>query len=172
MKKISSIVLLLVAITTKSQLLKKYRISNSGCSIYMFCDPGQFEKSYSQDSSVVFTGECVKEDFTYGLICVQLKDSMTSDQDAEALLESYMDFLKGQFNIRQSAGYGKGMHLNNRQDIIGIVDYWQAENKEQWSLQGWTDGKIIAVLYVKGKERADYNKQQVYFKGFRFPDMQ
>ncbi len=171
MKKIVSIVLLLMAVNANSQLLKKYSISNSGCSIYMFCDPGAFEMSYSQDSSKVFTGECVKDGFTYGLICVQLKDSVSGDQDAEALLETYLDFLKGQFNIRSAAGYGKGMHLNNREDIIGIIDYWQAEDKTQWSIQGWTEGKIIAVLYVNGKEQADYNKQQVFFKGFRFPGM-
>lgn len=171
MKKILSILLLLIAVNAKSQSLKKYPVSKSGCSIYMFCDPGEFEKSYSEDSSKVYTGECVKDGFTYGLICVQLKDSVSSGQDGEALLESYLDFLKGQFNIRSASGYGKGMHLNNNEDIIGIIDYWQSEDKNQWSIQGWTDGKIIAVLYVKGMEQADYNKQQLFFKGFRFPGM-
>jgi hypothetical protein len=170
-KKICSLLLLTISITVKSQELKKYSIGRSNCAVYLFCDPGKFEISYSQDSSTVYTGECVKDSFTYGIICVKLKDSVSVEQDAAALLKSYLDFLKEQFSIRQSAGYGLGMQLNNREDIIGMIDYWQDENKKQWSIQGWTDGKILSVMYVTGNTLADYNKQQVFFKGFRFQGM-
>ncbi|MBI2730657.1 MAG: hypothetical protein HYX40_07900 [Sphingobacteriales bacterium] len=171
MKKFLSVTLLFIVFNAHSQQLKKYPVAKTGCSVYMFCDPGNFETSYSEDSSKVITGECIKDGFSYGLIYVQLKEIIHSKEDAEGLLESYLNFLKGQFTIREAAGYGKGMHLKEREDIIGMIDYWQSEDNQHWSIQGWTDGKILTVLYVKGSEQADYNKQQLFFKGFLFPGM-
>lgn len=172
MKKLLFTVFIFSQIAVSGQSLKKYPVAQTGCTVYMFCDPGKFEISYSEDSSEVYAGECIKDGFTHGLICVVLKDSVGINEDAEGLLESYLDFLKSQFKIRDAAGYGKGMHLKDRDDIIGIIDYWQAEDKSQYAIQGWTDGKIIAVLYVNGMEQPDLNKQKIFFNGFRFPGMQ
>src|SRR5258708_5221772 len=90
---------LLVMAVVHSQGLKKYPIGNSGCSLYMFCDPGKFDISYSDDSSKVHTGQCTIDNFTYGIICVNLKESVSEMDDAEKLLESYLDFLKQLFKI-------------------------------------------------------------------------
>jgi hypothetical protein len=171
MKVLIFCILLLLSLTSYNQSVKKYPIGNSGCAAYMFCNPGNFAISYSEDSSKVFTGRCVKDSFEYGIICVQLKDTIDEKDIAENLLESYLDFLKTRFAVREATGYGKGMKLKDREDIAGIIDYWQDEEKNHWSIQGWTDGKIIAVLYVKGNELPDYNKQQLFFKGFRFQGM-
>lgn len=170
MKNFLLIVVLLFAVKANSQSIKKYPIDKTGCAVYMFCEPGKFTISYSEDSSKVYTASCTKEKNEYGVICVQLKDSVASE-DAATLLESYLDFLKGQFAIRDAAGYGKGMHLKDREEIIGIIDYWKDDSNKEWAIQGWTDGKIIAVLYTKGEKQADFNLQQVFFKGFRFPGM-
>ena len=174
MCKINILILFFVfaALCSNSQGLKKYPIGNSGCSLYMFCDPGKFDMSYSEDSSKVYTGACQYKNFVYGIICVQLKEIVSAKDEGEGLLESYLDFLKQQFSIKETTGYGKGMHLNNRENITGIIDYWRGENKNHWSVQGWTDGNILAVLYVKGNEQPDFNKQKLFFNGFRFPGMQ
>lgn len=163
--------ILLFALNSQSQSLKKYPIGNSGCSVYMFCDPGKFSLSYSEDSAKVYTGQCIADKFIYGIICVNLKDTMADMDDAESLLESYLDFLKPQFKIRDAAGYGKGGRLNSNENTSGIVDYWDGEDKSKWAIQGWTDGKFIAVLYVKGSEQPDYTKQKLFFNGFVFPGM-
>ena len=163
---------LFVAFSSNSQAIKKYSIDKTGCSLYMFCDPGKFDISYSDDSSRVYTGECQNENFIYGIICVQLKEVVSAKDDGENLLEAYLNFLKQQFSIKETTGYGSGMHLKDREDIIGMIDYWQSEDKMQWAIQGWTDGNVLAVLYVKGNTQPDYAKQQVFFKGLRFPGMQ
>ena len=54
-----------------AQPLKKVPISNSGCSLYTFCE-FKFEKEYSEDSSLVYVSECAKDGMNYGVICVHL----------------------------------------------------------------------------------------------------
>jgi len=72
MKRYSLLALLsLFVLFSRAQVLKKVSISNSGCTLYTYCD-FKFEMSYSQDSSKVFASECEKDGMTYGVICVKL----------------------------------------------------------------------------------------------------
>ena len=169
MKKLILLTLLLMAGDSYSQALKKYPIAKTGCAVYMYCNPGEFVLSFSEDSSKVYTATCNKDGFTYGVICVQLADSLTNMNEAEDLLESYLDFLKGQFHIRESAGYGKGSRLNNNENTRGIIDYWEAEDKTQWSVQGWINPHFLCILYLNGKTRHDYNQQKVFFNSLQLP---
>ena len=50
-----------------TQSLKKYSISNSGCSLSIYCEP-KFTVEKSNDSSLVYTGECVKDEVNYGVV--------------------------------------------------------------------------------------------------------
>lgn len=172
MKKYFLLFFLFAALSSHSQGIKKYPVGNSGCSLYMFCNPGKFDLSYSDDSAKVYTGQCSADNFIYGVICVNLKETVEDINDAEKLLASYLGFLKQQFKIKDATGYGMGSRLKEREDTRGIIDYWDGEDKSKWAIQGWTDGKYIAVLYVKGNEQPDLNKQKVFFNGFRLPGMQ
>jgi len=154
------------------QSLKKYPIGISGCSLYMLCDPGKFEVSYSPDSSTVFTGECKPDSNSYGLICVKLKEPVASGNIAEDIMLSYMDYLKTAFKIKSSAGYGKGHTMEKNPDVKGIIDYWTDESGDEWYVKAWTDGKFIAFLYVYGKGKIQNSpKHDVFLNGFRFPGM-
>ncbi len=62
--------------TLSGQSLKKYPISNTGCSIYTFCDPGNFTNEKSPDGSDVYTAECSNSGVGYGVICVKLKEKI------------------------------------------------------------------------------------------------
>jgi hypothetical protein len=55
-----------------AQSLKKYTLAGSGCSYYNYCEI-TFELSKSEDSSSIWTGECLKDDINYGIICVKLR---------------------------------------------------------------------------------------------------
>jgi len=155
-----------------AQSLKKYAISNSGCAVYMLCDPGEFEMTYSEDSAKVYTGECRTDGISYGLICVKLKEAVDVGQPAEDLMISYLDYLKTSFKIKSSAGYGKGQTMEKKPDAKGVIDYWTDETGDEWKIKSWTDGKFIAVLYVYAKGKLEYSpKQDVYLNSFRFPGM-
>lgn len=152
-----------------SQGLKKIPISHSGCSLYSFCDM-KFDESKSRDSSVVFAGECEKEEVTYGTICVKLINPPADLTMAEDLLVAYLDYLKQSFAITKAAGYGKGHRLNKNADTRGILDYWEDKEKNNWKVKAWTDGKIIGVLYAFSKKELPEQRVNVFLEGFRMPE--
>jgi hypothetical protein len=173
MKRPLSLFIAVFIITTTSfaQSLKKYAIGQSGCNVYMFCDPGQFQRSYSDDSSVVYTGECNTSDaLTYGVICVQLKEAVSDITVAEELMVSYLDYLKKAFDITLAAGYGKGNLLNDDNNTRGIVDYWTDKTGRDWKVKAWTNGMFMCVLYVYASGKLeDTQKINVFLNSFRFP---
>jgi hypothetical protein len=155
-----------------SQSLKKYPIGNSGCSSYMLCNPGVFEKTYSEDSSGVYTGECKIDSLVTGLICVKLKEPIEAGKVAEELTISYMDYLKSAFQVKSSTGYGRGHTLEKKPEATGVIDYWIDEKGNEWKVKGWSDGKFIAVLYVYTNGKlTEVNRPDVFLNGFRFPEM-
>ena len=161
---------LICSVTAYNQSLKKYTISKSGCSLYNYCEM-KFEMAKSQDSSVVYTGECVNEGVTYGIICVKLLNPLTDLAAAEDLLISYSDYLKDGFEIVKATGYGRGHFLNNNENTRGIIDYWEDKKKNFWKIKAWTDGKIIGFLYVFSKKELPEGKVNVYLDSFRMPGM-
>lgn len=161
-----------ISITTNSQTLKRYPIGKSGSTVYMLCDPGQFDLAYSEDSSEVYTSECIADSTNYGVICVKLKQSIDAVPESEDMMISYLDHLKKGFNIKSSVGYGKGHTMDKKPEAKGVIDYWTDESGDEWKVKAWTDGKYIAVLYVYANGKlADSTKYDVFLNGFRFPDM-
>jgi hypothetical protein len=153
-----------------AQSLKKVPIGNSGCSVYAFCE-FKFEKQYSEDSSVLYVSECVKDDVTYGVICVKLLLPADDLDRAEESMISYLDYLKTSFNILKSAGYGKGHRLANNENTRGVIDYWEDSDKNNWKIKAWTDGKFIGVLYGYSTKELNETKLNVFLESFRFPGM-
>jgi hypothetical protein len=159
-------------LTTPGQLLKKYPVGASGCSVYMFCDPKVFDKTYSEDSSTVYTAECETDSLTFGIICVKLNETVKDGKDAEELMISYLDYLKSILEIKTSAGYGKGHTMNDKPDARGVIDYWKNKEGSKWKVKAWTDGNFISVLYIMAKgELNETEKMNVFLNGFRFPGM-
>lgn len=153
-----------------AQALKKTAIAKSGCSLYTYCDL-KFDQSKSEDSSSIYTSECVKDEVSYGVICVQLLTPPDSLSQAEVLMTAYLDYLKTSFGISKAAGYGKGHRLQNRENTRGVLDYWEDNEKNNWKVKAWTDGKFIGVLYAYSKKALPENKVNVFLDGFRLPGM-
>ena len=152
-----------------SQSLKKYDIGQSGCQAYFFCDPGTFDISHSEDSSVLYQGVCTNAETHYGIICVKLKTAIQDLPDAETMLTSYMDYLKTAFKVKSYAGYGKGHQLRNNENTLGMIDYWNDEEGRNWKVKGWTDGKFMAVLYAYSSKELTETKVNVFLDGLVLP---
>lgn len=151
--------------------LEKMSIPECDCSVYMPKGSVPFEKSYSEDSSLVFTNEYVTEDnFVFGAITVKFKQNLGDDKAVyEEMLIAYLDYLKAQFEVTAAAGYGKGHTLENNPDAIGIIDFWQIGETGEIAVKGWIDGGNLAILYIFGiSEYPVYNIQQMFLDGFRF----
>ncbi len=155
---------------TNGQTLKKYPVGNSGCSTYVYCSP-KFEVSKSQDSSLVYSGECMQDEINYGVICVKLLTPLSDLGMAEDLIIQYSDFLKGSFDITKAVGYGKGLRLNKNENTRGIVDYWQDNEMNNWKIKAWTDGNYIGFMFVYSKKELPESKINLFLDGFRLPGM-
>ncbi len=155
-------------ISNSQSSLKKNTIGNSGCSVYAFCDL-TFEEKYSEDSSVVYTAECSKDDMGYGVICVKLLTPIVELDKAEDVMINYVDYLKSSFAIVRSMGYGKGHRLSNNENTRGVMDYWEDKEKNNWKIKAWTDGKFICVLYGYSAKELPEQKLNVFLDSFRLP---
>jgi hypothetical protein len=152
------------------QSLKKMPVSNSGCFFYGYCDI-KFDFDYSEDSSKVYMGECANSDVNYGVVCIQLLESVKDIEKVEDLMISYLDYLKLNFEIKSAAGYGKGHRLNKSENTRGILDYWKDADGNNWKIKAWSDGKYIGVLYAYSKKELPENKVNLFLEGFRLPEM-
>lgn len=161
---------LIAAVPGSSQSLKKYPISSSGCSLYSYCS-SKYDVAYSEDSSKVYTGECAVGDVTYGVICIKLLNPISDLNAAEELMISYVDFLKGSFEIKTATGYGKGHRLNNDEGTRGILDYWEDSDFDKWKIKAWTDGMFISFMYAYSSKELPEAKVNVFLDSFRFAGM-
>ncbi|MBK7761791.1 MAG: hypothetical protein IPI46_00270 [Bacteroidetes bacterium] len=158
--------------TFKAPRLSKTAISTSGCFAYLPDDKTekQFETSYSDDSSLVFTGDFESGDYHFSVIVVKLKDQvLTSNEDKEGMMMAYLDFLKTAFEISNAAGYGKGHTMNENPKALGIIDYWEDKEKAKWAIKAWADENTMAVMMLYGPaEYPNFNIQNMFLNGFRF----
>jgi hypothetical protein len=157
-------------IFSHSQSLKKVPVSNSRCFIYTYCG-FNFEKEYSEDSSEVYVSECVKDEVSYGVICVKLLQPAADLEKAEEMLIDYLNYLKTSFSISKAVGYGRGHHLNKNENTRGVLDYWEDAEKNNWKIKGWTDRKFIGVLYGYSAKELPEMKLNVFLESLRFPGM-
>ncbi len=156
---------------TSTPRLSKYFIDRSGHALYLPAKPNKVEISYSPDSSKVYTINCIdttqKANFYFGAIVVDLKESIVGNE--ENILEKYLDYLKSNFKIKESAGYGKGHILETHPAAKGMIDYWRDEEGNEWKITGWADANTIVVMYEYGaKEYPIFNIVDLFMKGFRF----
>lgn len=157
-----------------AQGIKKYDIGNSGCKAYFFCNPGEAKIEYSPDSSTIYLQECENDQLHYGLICVKYAASIAPVADAEDLMIQYLNYLKDEFKITASAGYGKGHTMSKNDKAKGVIDYWKDEAGSEWKIKAWTDGYYIGFMYVytdKDPVPSNDSKIDVFLNGFRFPGM-
>ncbi len=153
-----------------AQSLKKYPIGNSGCSLYAYCDI-KIKTEYSEDSSRVYSGECVQGGITYGVICVKLRNPVENLVMAEDLLIAYAEHLKQNFEIKKNNGYGRGHLLNDNMETRGILDYWEDAEGDKWKIKAWTDGKYIGFMYAYSRQDMPEKKTDAFLDGFRLPGM-
>jgi hypothetical protein len=165
-----ALMLLVAGFAATAQSLKKYPIEKTGCSVYMFCDPGKFELSMSPDSSKVYVAECTHENVYYDVICVRMKEFISKADEAEGVLVQYLDYLKSSFGIASAMGYGKGHRLRGNEQTRGIIDYWKDDKGNNIKVKGWTNGRFIAVAIVISEKEIPEPKVNAFLDGFVFPD--
>ena len=151
--------------------LSKIDIGTSGCAAYLPAEMPEFNLEKSEDGADVYTSEIEIDSFVFGCIAVKFVDAFTdsSPDDLEALLISYMEYLKEAFEITGAVGYGKGHTMESAPDARGVIDYWEDDNGNEYAVKGWINQKYLGFLYIGGAgEYPHFNLQQMYLDGFRF----
>ncbi len=146
-------------------------ISNTGCTVQVFCFPGRFDAYELEDGSAVFADDCTIEGATYGIYCVKLKKPLTNLETALDTAITYLDFLKLDYGIVKAKGYGKGYRLNKDVKTAGIKDTWEDADNNKWKVKAWTNGNFICVLYVFSAKELPEKKIEIFLEGLRFPGM-
>jgi len=148
----------------------KQAINESGVSLYLpQSDDIGLEKTFSDDSSEVYTMDVEEGGYHYAGIVVKLNGTILETyEEREAMLINYMDFLKTAFNISEIAGYGKGHTLESAPEAVGVIDYWFDE-EDEWAVKGWATKTHIVILMLYGAdEYPSITSQQMFLDGVRF----
>lgn len=172
-----SIVIALLALSfvkfsySQTPLPARVAISNTGCTVEVYCFPGRFDAYELEDGSTVYADDCDKDGVTWGIYCVKLKNAIPNLDNAEDTIISYLDFLKADYGIVKSKEYDKAYRLNNDEHTRGISATWEDAEKNKWKIKAWTDGHFICVLHVHSDKELPDKKTEVFLNGLRFPGM-
>ncbi|MEZ4776996.1 MAG: hypothetical protein R3D00_27725 [Bacteroidia bacterium] len=148
----------------------KFGVMGSGASLYMPEEP-LWELSYSEDSSEVYTTEVLSDSVLYGAIVVKFGESLGDDPEVwENVLVSYLEFLNTEaFEFTSVTDPGYGHTLESHPTARGVLEYGEDEDGTQFAIKGWVDDQFLAILYTGYPEEMNYNVQQMFLQGFRFP---
>lgn len=149
----------------------KQAIGNSGCFAYVpSSETLAVIEEFSQDSSVVYTAEIQNGEYLFAIIVVKLNGTeLTTDEEKDEMMVSYLDFLQESFMIIDAVGYGYGHTMTDKPDVRGIIDFWVDEDGDQWAVKSWSNNNTLAVMLEFGpNEYPSYSALQLFLDGFRF----
>jgi hypothetical protein len=145
--------------------IKLQFIGNSGCSALLSSD-NKVESAFTQSGDQLYFHEFKDRNVTYGMICIDMNQQY-SLVEAEEMLRSYVDKLRRPLYILHNTGIHEDADWNSETSTT-IVDYWQDYSKKDWKVKGYTNGKTLAVLYVKNIGHADVKSQDLFLDSFHF----
>jgi hypothetical protein len=141
---------------------KRYLIQ-PGCSTFLHSSARTLHVRHTRDGDKVLFNEYEEDNVTYGTICVQMQEEYTL-ADAEMILMNYMNRVRKPMQIHCNVSMDN--NVEGRQ--LTITDYWQDDAGTDWKVKGYTNGKIIAVLYVKNIGDTTVQNHDAFLNGFRF----
>ena len=118
---------------------------------------------YTKDADKVYFNEHKTGGVTYGLIVVQMKDVFTL-QAAASILVRYTKAVRKPFSI----AHYLPMEIEMQKGKISLTAYWQDKNAFDWKVKGYTNGKTIAVLYVKNIGASNVKGDDCFLNGLKF----
>jgi len=149
---------------SSSKKAKLQYIGDTGCSALL--SDNKLDSNLTQTGDRLYFQEFKDSGVSYGMICVQMNDQFEL-YEAEEMLRSYIDKLKGPLYILHNTGIHDDADWNSEATRT-VVDYWQDCNKKDWKVKGYTDGRTLAVLYVKNIGHVDVKKQDLFLDSFHF----
>jgi|GEM_PF-1867493 len=142
-----------------------------GSTVAMRKDPF-VHQSYNAEGDEFFTGQSVEGSVTYGFVTCRLQRPVSDQMLAEQRLFLFLESLHPHFGIECTTGLDHGIDYPGNPDAIGMTEYWQDHKGLDWKVGAWTDGALMAVLYVRNISIADFRRQDQFLQSFRFAPAQ
>ncbi len=141
---------------------KRYLIC-PGCSTFLNSSARNLQVRHTKDGDKLFFNEYAEDGVTYGTICVQMREEY-SLEEAERILVHYLNRVRKPMHIACNFS----MDVKTEDQQLTITDYWQDLAGIDWKVKGYTNGKMVGVLYVKNITDTTVNNHDAFLNGFRF----
>ena len=155
-----------LALRIASPRFRRYTLF-PGCSALLNSGSRTLHIRQTKDGDRLFFNEHIEEGITYGMIGVQMREEHSLD-DAERILVNFINRSRKPLKIYCNAS----MEVETTDDLLTITDYWQDMNGTDWKVKGYTNGKIVSLLYVKNINDTPVRAHDLYLNGFRFSAVQ
>jgi hypothetical protein len=151
-----------LVLRTTAPRFKRYVIF-PGCSTLLNSGSRTLHIRHTKDGDKIFFNEHAADGVTYGLICVQINEHYTLHQ-AEDILIHYMNRMRKPLHIACNVS----MTLERCDEFLAITDYWQDDAGIDWKVKGYTNGNLLAVLYVKNITDTTVKNHDAFLNGISF----
>lgn len=142
---------------------KRYIIGRTGCTSLLLSSETTLNVQSTKDGERVYFYEHDVNGVTYGVITISMKERYLQEQ-SENILVQYVNRIRKPFGIF----YNVCMEIDRSKNRISLTDYWQDEEGVDWKIKASSNGKIIAVLYVKNISASPVKEHDAFLNGFRF----
>jgi hypothetical protein len=147
-----------------SKQVKQVRIGKTPCTV-LFSTSAAFETTRTEAGDRLYFSEYQQERTTYGVICGHLSEPLNYEESYN-LLSAYMDDLRQPLYAVHNTGITDV--ASRKTNFIELTDFWQDKSGIDWEVKGYTNGKQVAVLYVKNISDASTEKQDAFLNSFSF----
>jgi hypothetical protein len=124
----------------------------------------RFNKTKTGD--LLQVSECKENDVTFGVIAIRLKERYCNLNEAENVLIHFMQQLQPVFAIMHTTGVCTTNKMATH--TTAVIDYWQDVERKDWKVKGWTNGRSMAILYIKNIGRVPVAKEEHFLNGAVF----
>ena len=118
------------------------------------------------DHDILYFNEFDEKEVSYGIICIELREEVELE-DAENVMRSYINKLRGPFFILHNTGLQKDTDWNSVASR-SVSDYWQDGEGCDWKVKGYTNGRFLSLLYVRNISKLEVTRQELFLDSFHF----
>ncbi|GAB4091947.1 hypothetical protein [Flaviaesturariibacter terrae] len=158
---------LLGRLAPKNEETRRFRCCSAGATLEFYKAPF-VHQSYDEEGNEIFTGQSLDRKVMYGFVTCRLANPLSDRMLAEQRLFLFMEQLHPHYNIDCTAGLDHGIEHPDFPEVVGMSEYWQDADGKDWKVVGWTDGTLMAVLYIRNISITDFRRQDAFFESFRF----
>jgi hypothetical protein len=158
----------------KSQILQRTNVEKTGCYMYFIGTSMPWDITEISTRDTLFVAQSSYKEVTYGAFIIkynEVSDELKTDDGKKNNMLHLLNLFKDTYNIKRCMGVGLGRTLEAYPAVIGAIDYCEDDTQQRFVIHTWSNGNIIAILYLFALEETEINinLQEVYFNGFHFP---